>query len=113
MTMKKRYTQMFKEVEDDFEFRFEDYICIITEGICEIMEEKGLKRTDLAKKLEVSKPAVTRMLEGSPNFTVKRLLRVAEVLDRKLKIVLEPKNAFEKKISFEPRRGRLLKDIEK
>jgi transcriptional regulator with XRE-family HTH domain len=48
------------------------------------MKEKNISRSKLAEKLNISRPAVTRMLGGNPNFTLKRLLAVADALDLEL-----------------------------
>lgn len=85
------FDKMLDEYEDDPEFRFEGIILDINEKICKRMKEKKIKRAGLATLLGVSRTAVTNMLDGNPNFTLKRLLAVADALDMNLTIDLAPK----------------------
>ena len=86
------FDKMLNEYKDDLEFRFEGIILDINEKICKRMKEKKVKRADLAKLLGVSRTAVTNMLDGNPNFTLKRLLAVTDALDMNLVIELESKS---------------------
>ena len=43
----------------------------ITEVICQKMAEKKMTRKSLAEKLSISPPAVTKILNGNSNFTLK------------------------------------------
>jgi transcriptional regulator with XRE-family HTH domain len=47
------------------------------------MKEKGMTRAKLAGLLGVTPAAVTKLLNGNPNFTLKTLLKVADALDLK------------------------------
>ena len=53
------------------------------------MKDKGIRQIDIAKKLEISKAAVSKMLKNTPNITIKKMveLAVAVGLDLKLKSV--------------------------
>lgn len=87
--------QWFKDkletFRDDLEFRLESLILEITENICRKMAKKGLTRKEFAERLKVSPPAVTKILNGNSNFTLKTLLSVADALDQELIIDLIPK----------------------
>ena len=92
MTKKSYLETLLEEFEDDFEFKVDCKILDITEEICKAMDDKGLNRADLSRLLEISKPAVTRMLNGNTNFTLKRLLKIATALNKDLNISFtEPK----------------------
>ncbi len=54
--------------------------------ILNVMEEKKIKRTDLAKRLDVSRAAVTQLLNESPNITVRRMVEIADAVGVELKI---------------------------
>lgn len=90
------YKRIRNRVKDTFEYRFETFIIDVTEKICRIMSNKGITRAELAVKMNISRPAVSRMLNGNPNFTLKRLLLVADALDYELKV-----NLIENRISCE------------
>ena len=92
------YRKIVNRVKDTFEYRFETFILDVTEKICRIMSYKGITRAKLANKMNISRPAVSRMLNGNPNFTLKRLLLVAEALDYELKVDLEEKENVLRKI---------------
>jgi transcriptional regulator with XRE-family HTH domain len=77
--------------KDDFEFRLEKIILEITEKISRRMAEKDLNRKNLADKLQVSPPAVTKILNGTNNFTIRRLLTIADALDFDLQIKFKEK----------------------
>jgi len=79
----KKKLELFK---DDFDFRLETLILNITERICKRMEQKKINRTELADLLNVSPPAVTKILNGNSNFTLKTLLSLADVLEQELEI---------------------------
>ncbi|RLC22446.1 MAG: hypothetical protein DRH93_09860 [Deltaproteobacteria bacterium] len=80
------YQDLMEEFKDDLDFKVEYKILELTENICKIMEEKKMNRAGLATIMETSKAAITKMLNGSTNFTLKRLLKVAIALDKDLDI---------------------------
>lgn len=84
----KEKLEYFKE---DFGFRLETLILDLTEKICERMQEKNISRTSLSKLLSVSPPAVTKILNGTSNFTLKTLLSLADALELDLNVSFEEK----------------------
>ena len=86
------YKNLVDRIKDTLEYRFESLLLDITEDICRKMKEKNINRSKLSQKMNISKPAVTRMLDGNPNFTLKRLLSVADALDLKLHVNFREKN---------------------
>jgi transcriptional regulator with XRE-family HTH domain len=82
----KWFEKMLDSVKETFGFRVETIILNLTEQISRRMEEKRISRKDLAKALNVSPAAVTKILNGSPNFTIKTLLSLADALNLKLEI---------------------------
>jgi transcriptional regulator with XRE-family HTH domain len=79
--------------KDDFEFRFETLILNLTENICKRMKQKNINRTELAGLLNVSPPAVTKILNGNSNFTLKTLLLLSDALGQELEINFRDKEA--------------------
>jgi len=78
-------------IKDEFDFRLESLILDITEKISIKMKQKGMNRVKLAQSLNVSPPAVTKILNGTSNFTLRTLLSLADALDFNLKIDFEDK----------------------
>ena len=91
--MKERtwFEKMLDMVKDSFEFRLETIILDITEQISKRMKERQINRTQLAKALDVSPAAVTKVLNGNSNFTLKTLLSLADVLNLDLAVNFRPK----------------------
>jgi transcriptional regulator with XRE-family HTH domain len=87
------FKSLLNTVKDTFAFRLETLIINTTEKICEHMKLKSISRTDLAQRLEVSSPAVTKILNGNSNFTLKTLLALADALGLELKVDFQEKNA--------------------
>ena len=84
-------------IKNEFDFRLESLILDITEKISIKMKQKGINRVKLAQSLNVSPPAVTKILNGTSNFTLKTLLSLADALDFKLKIDFEDKTVSDSK----------------
>ncbi|HEY6415283.1 MAG TPA: helix-turn-helix transcriptional regulator [Acidimicrobiales bacterium] len=55
-----------------------------SEAIVALMTEQGVKRTELARRLGMSKPHVTQLLDGRRNLTLKTLARMAYALGAEL-----------------------------
>lgn len=66
--------------------RFKDEVA---QAIFELMEQQGVKRSELADRLGVSKPRVTQFLGGSHNFTLETLADVFMALGRSAHIWLD------------------------
>jgi transcriptional regulator with XRE-family HTH domain len=91
MAAKSWFQKQVDALKDDFDFRLETLILNITETISENMEKKGFNRSKFAEILKVSPPAVTKILNGTSNFTLKTLLTIADALKLNLKIDFEEK----------------------
>lgn len=66
----------------------ETLILEATELIAELIEQSGMKRKDLAKKLGRSKGFVTQVLSGDRNMTLRTLADFAYALGQKLEVRL-------------------------
>ena len=90
-----------EEFKDDFEFRLEYIILSITEKISKTMKKKNMSRSQLADRLNVSPPAVTKILNGSSNFTLKTLLSISDALNMEMVIDFHPKDHEEFSFDYE------------
>jgi transcriptional regulator with XRE-family HTH domain len=61
-------------------FQQERVILEVTERICELMDEKGVSRTELAERLGKTKGHVSQLLDGSRNLTLRTLADVFTAL---------------------------------
>lgn len=59
----------------------------IMEKIFEIMERKGITQTDLAKKMNLSKSQISRLLADDRNLTLSSVSRIFSALGEKLAIL--------------------------
>jgi transcriptional regulator with XRE-family HTH domain len=62
----------------------------ITELICQLMEQQGITRADLAKRLGKSRPYITKMLGSGTNLTVKTISDIFFALGRSLRVLDRP-----------------------
>lgn len=67
------------------EWSEEGAIQIATELICRRMEQMGVNRAELAVKLNVKPPHVTKILSGEHNMTLRTLGAIAWALDYEIK----------------------------
>lgn len=85
------YEQNIAPFRDTPEFQIERVLVDIGEQIVAQMENQGVSRAELARRLGVSRPFVTRLLTGNPNLTVKTLVRVALAAGLVVEVNLEPR----------------------
>jgi transcriptional regulator with XRE-family HTH domain len=83
--------KMLDSVKDSFEFRLEKIILDLTEQVCKRMQDRQITRTQLARDLNVSPAAVTKILNGNSNFTLRTLLSLGDALNLDLGIEFRPK----------------------
>lgn len=62
----------------------EQTILDVTELICQEMKKQGMTKAQLAQKMGVSKSAITQMLAGERNMTLRLVSDVLFVLGKKL-----------------------------
>lgn len=63
----------------------------VTEAIWKAMEEAGVNKAELAKKMEATKGYVSQVLNGSRNMTLRTLADICFALDYKPSFRLQPK----------------------
>lgn len=89
MTWLESYIEQHKYTVD---YQTELSIIDLNEKIVSKMEELRINRAELAKRLGVSKAFVTKLLNGSPNMTIKTMIAVALALDCQLYLDIYPKD---------------------
>lgn len=67
-------------------YEMERFLIGINEEIVAQLEANGITRTELARRLDVDKSYVTRLLNGMPNVTLKTLVSVASALDCRMSV---------------------------
>ena len=82
--------EWFAEYKDDPGYQFELTSIAVGEGIIEALLRLGLTRSELAKRLRVSRPRISQILAGDENLTLRTLVGVATALESKLWVHFEP-----------------------
>jgi hypothetical protein len=63
------------------------------EDVLARMEQLGVKKSDLAVRLNLKRQAVSRLFEPGRNLTMFTAAMIAEALDARLEVTLSPKGA--------------------
>jgi len=87
----KWFGDLLDSYKDDFEFRLETLVFELTEQISKKLKEEKISRKQFAEKLNVTPAAVSKILNGNPNFTLSTLLAMADALKMELSIELKRK----------------------
>ena len=108
----KAYLKMLNEIPDDIQKDVIESLGIANE-IYLVLENKGLRPTDLAKLLGKSESEISKWLTGTHNFTQKTIRKIEEVLNAKLLVPNSYKIAeYETKLERERKLvNRLRKEI--
>lgn len=67
----------------------ERFLLDVTEKIWDALEEQGLTKTDLSRRLGKSKSHVTQLLNGNRNMTLRTLADIAYALDVPVNVTFE------------------------
>ena len=92
MSGKSWLTEQIEEDRKDPEFVAGLLALELNEDVVNRMEAQKLNRSDLAKKMAVSKAYITKLLQGHPNMTLKTIAALAVALNAEASITLKPKS---------------------
>ena len=84
------FKQLFAEAQRMPEYWEEGAILDFTEALYIAMEEQGVTRAELARRLGTSQTYITRVLGGHANFTLKSMSKLALALGLQLEVGLGP-----------------------
>ena len=73
--------------------------------ILTIMEEKKIKQVDIAKRLNKSKSAVSKMLNNSPNISILKMAELADAVGCEIEISVRPVDTEKKSEIIEKKRS--------
>ena len=65
------------------------------------MKKNNISRSDLAKKLGRTRPAISQMFNKTPNVTLKKMVEIADALNQNLKISLETISSIEEEANIQ------------
>jgi len=84
------FAHMYQKLKASGELDLEVLKVEIAEHIYLAMQREGVSKAELAKRLESSRPYVTKILQGTANFTVDSLAKIARCLNCQLEIQMAP-----------------------
>lgn len=91
-TVAERFANLFERFEQSESYHIDAAKLEISEQIHLAMEQQGISRAELARSLGKSRAYVTKVLQGSTNFTLESLVRIARALDCQLDLQLSPRH---------------------
>lgn len=91
MKLETWYKEKLEKFREDMDFLTEAATLDFTEKIVDKMQMRGITRADLADKLGVSRPFITKLLNGNPNMTIRTVVSIAHALDCELRLEVCPK----------------------
>ena len=86
------FKQMLAEARRIPEYWEEGAVLDFTEALYIAMEEQGITRAELARRLGTSQAYITRVLSGHANFTLKTMAKLALALGLQLEVGLGPQS---------------------
>jgi ribosome-binding protein aMBF1 (putative translation factor) len=84
------FNELFEGVEKTLAYKTEAAVLEFTEELVARMEEQGVSRADLARKIGCSPAYVTKILRGGTNFTLETMVKIADVLGCEVRTHLQP-----------------------
>ena len=84
------FKDLFDEARRHPDYRYEGTILDFTEALFDAMDQQGISRAELARRLGTSQAYVTRVLRGNANFTLKTMSKLALALEMELEVGLRP-----------------------
>src|SRR6266849_3321550 len=84
------FQKMVQRLENSGHLHVEVAKTEIAENIYLAMKREDVSKAELARRLGKSRAYVTQILQGSVNFTIESLVRIATVLDCELDMRLAP-----------------------
>jgi len=72
-----QWKQMIEEAEKSVDYWSTGPVVQFTEDICELMEEQGITRAELARRLGTSRAYITKIMSGNASFSLNMMVKVA------------------------------------
>jgi transcriptional regulator with XRE-family HTH domain len=95
--MKTQFEQLMESPEFRKLYAIEGLVTEAGEFIARLMQEQGVTKAELARRLGKSRAYITQMLSGSANLTVRTLAEVAYALGAEVRLEAVPVEAVERK----------------
>lgn len=80
------FDDLLGDLQEDENYWFDAAKDDVATQVCQVMERHGVRKADLARRLEKSPTYVTKVLKGTNNFTLDSLVSMARALDCRLEV---------------------------
>lgn len=74
-------TETADEDRSSVEYRQQALVLELSERVLSRIEQLGISQAELARRMGVSRPMITKLLTGDSNFQLKTLLRLSDALE--------------------------------
>lgn len=91
-TVTERFADLFRDIEQSDAYHIEGLKVEIAEQIYLAMKHQGVSNAELARRLGKSRAYVTKVLQGSTNFTLESLTKIARALDCQIDFQFSPRH---------------------
>ena len=88
-----KYREFFKQVEASESYLRAGIEIEFTEELCRVMSEQNINRADLARRMGTSPAYITKILNGSVNFTTVTMAKLSKAVGLELRLHLAPKGS--------------------
>lgn len=78
------------EDRSSLEYRLQTVVLEISERVHGRIDQIGISQAEVARRMGVSRPMITKLLTGDSNFQLRTLLRLADALHMELMVDLVP-----------------------
>jgi transcriptional regulator with XRE-family HTH domain len=85
-----RLSRKVSEALESPEYLMEELVLDLTSEFLDRLQATSTSRAELARRIGVKAPRVTRILQGNDNFTLRTLVQMASALDCRLAFTLAP-----------------------
>ena len=75
--------EFFEDVENSIDYKVEGAKIDFSLELQRFMEQSGMKKVDLAARLGVSRPMITKLLRGDSNVTIETMVRACDAVGGK------------------------------
>lgn len=99
------YRQLLLDARSSVDYWVDVPITEFVEGIHRLMEERGVSRAELARRLGTSRAYVTKLLGGNANFTLETMTKVAMALGAKVHVHVSDQAAHTRWVDEAPAGG--------
>ena len=92
-TKPRSFDDLYRRAETHEDYWLAGAAQAFTEEVFRLMEEQGVSRGELARRLGTSPAYVTKILRGNANFTLASMVKLARALGSELGIKLTPRES--------------------